>query len=305
MPGANRYTTAELLDSFKQKGRIPPSQTPFDDAGLLSLANDELQVGLLSQILSVRENYYLTYKDYDVVSSSTYAIPTRAIGGALDAVRIINGTSIYEVSRSEEGQQFATNTSPTGYYSFTLRGNNIVIQPSPSTGTIRLWYFIRPNAMVVTTAAAQITGISSGTLSFSTLPSTITTSTACDLIKDQPHFNIISMDQTPTAVTSTTVTFSSVSDDLAIGDWIALAGQTPIPQIPVEFRTLLTQRVVVKYNEIQGYLDKMKASQLKLDEMEKDIFQLINPRVAEEPKRIIPNSNLIGGYRRWRSWQAD
>lgn len=306
MAGANRYTTAELLVQIKQKGRIPPSQTPFDDPGLLNLAWDELSTGILRQILSTRENYYLTSIDYAYNANSTYPIPTRAIGGALATIKIINGTVIYEVARSEIGEQFSTVTSPTGYYSFIIEGSNIVIQPTSSTGTIRLYYYQRPNTLVQTTSAAQITGISGTTLSFSagTIPSTISTSTPCDLVQDQPPFDWAAIDQTPTAVTSTTIQFSSLPSNLAIGDWVALAGQTPVPQIPVEFRNLLVQRTIVKYNEIQGYLDKMKASQQKLEEMEKDVFELINPRVSEEQKRIVPSANVIGGYRRWRAWRA-
>lgn len=301
---ANVYTTAKLLTDMKRAGHVPPSQTPFLPADLLAMGDYELQTALLRQILSVRENFYLTYEDFDLNGTSVYEIPTRAIGGALAEVHIVNESAILKVGRTELGDQFSTLSSPTGYYSFYLKGNSVVILPAPSGGVIRLWYYRIPNQMIVTTSAAQITAINSNVLTCTSVPSGITTSVACDIIQDQPHFNTLDMDATPTAVTSTTITFTSVPSTVSVGDWVAPAGQTPVPQIPVEFRPLLIQRVAVKYYEIQGYMEKMKAAQMKLEAMEKDLFMLINPRVVEEPKNIVADYNLIGGYRRSSTWLA-
>lgn len=303
---ANSYTTADLIDSIRVKANIPSSQTPFSDSDLLLLAQDELDTALLRQLLSVRENYYISYLDYALDSDGVYEMPSRCITDAIANVQILNGNQVINVDRSEISQQFATNQSPTGFYSFFLLANGINVQPAPTTGYVRIWYYVRPNKMVVTTEAAQITVINTGTstVTFDTIPTSITTATPCDFVKDQPQFNVLSFDETPTVVSSTQLTFTELPDDLAVGDWVALAGQTPVPQIPVEFRPLLVQRVVVKYNEIQGYLDKMKASQMKLDSMEKDLLQMINPRVSGAPKRIIPNQNLSGVSWQWRAWRA-
>lgn len=301
---ANSYTTAQLLTSIRNKGNIPTSQTPFSNADLLLLADDELDTALLRQLLSVRENYYLTYKDYVIATDGIYELPARCIADAVANVQLLNGTTVTNIDRSEVSQQFATNESPSGFYSFFFMGSSINLQPNPTSGYVRIWYYERPNTMVLTSQAAQVTVIAGNVLTFDTIPTTITTGTACDFIQDQPHFNSLGIDQTPTVVTSSQLTFSDVPDDLAVGDWVSLAGQTPVPQIPVEFRPLLVQRVVVKYNEIQGYLDKMKASQTKLEAMEKDLLQLINPRASGAPKRVVPNQNLTGGTWQWRAWRA-
>lgn len=301
---ANSYTTANLLTSIRRNGHIPTASAPFQDSDLLAMADEECQTSLLRQILSVRENFYLTSIDYTANATGTYAIPTRAIGGALADVKIYNGSSIYPVGRTEIDAQFSTITSSTGYYAFYIQGNNIVVLPNPTSGTVRLWYYVRPSTLIATSAASQVTVIASNVLTFASLPSTITTSTPCDLVKDQPFFDIQGMDLTPTVVTSTQLTFSAVPSALVVGDWVALAGQTPVPQIPVEFRPLLSQRVVVKYYEAQGYLGKKKAAQEKYTEMEKDLMGIINPRVVEAVKTIVPDGSLIGGYRRWRAWRA-
>lgn len=315
MPSANRYTTTELLTSIRLKGHIPPAQTPFDDAGLLSIADDECKTALFRQIRVARENFYVTSKDFTLNATNTYDIPTRAIGASLHDVQIVNGTQVIPVGRSETNEQFSTQTSPTGYYSFTLLANQVKILPIVVSGVVRLYYMQRPNTLVTAAAAAQITGVNQGTstLTFASgsIPSTFSASGQLfDCVQDQPHFNWNFVDLLPISQNATTMVFSSLPTDvngnqlIQVGDWISLAGQTPVPQILVEFRPLLVQRTVVKYYEIQGYKDKIATAQKKLEDMEKDVFELFNPRVAGEPKRIIPDANVIGGYRRWRAWSA-
>jgi len=315
VPAANRYTTTELLTSIHLKGHIPPSQTPFDDAGLLSLADDELGTPIMSLVRSIRENFYLKYQDFELNSENLYDIPTRALGGALQDVQIVNGVNVIPVGRTETNEQFATNTSPTGNYAFMLLDDKIKILPVVTAGTIRLWYMRRPNKLVATSACAQVTDIDLGTntLTFATgtIPSTFTTEAPLDCIKDQPHFGWRFVDYYPIAIGATTVQFDSLplnaygDSEIEIGDWLALAGTTPVPQMIAEFWPLLVQRTVCKYYEIQGYKDKQEKAQKSLEELERKILELLNPRVSSEPKRIVPDSNIIGGYStRWRAWRA-
>lgn len=302
MAAANRYTTTELLADIKRTGHVVSGQETFQNSDLLRLADFELQTAILRMILGARENFYLTYTDYPTVSTYLYAIPLRAIGGAVADIQIVNGNVLYPTVRTEVNEQYATNAPAAGPYSFYLKGNYIVL-PGVSGATVRIWYYTRPNALVAASAGCQITSIASNVLSFASIPTTITTATPCDLIKDQPGFDGLSLDVTPTAVGATTITFSAsdVPTTLAVGDWVTLAGQTVVPQIPVEFTPLLVQRVVVKYYEIQGYLDKMKAAEAKLKEMSDNVLAIINPRVAEAPKRIVASADLIGGASlRWR-----
>lgn len=94
------------------------------------------------------------------------------------------------------------------------------------------------------------------------------------------------------------MTLENAVSGLSVGDWLALEGQTPIPQIPVEFRPLLEQRVVVKLYELQGFLEKMKIAQKKLEELERSTFTLITPRVKSSTKVIHPvNGGFLSGRR--------
>jgi len=312
MPSANRYTTTEFLASIRRKGHIPPSQTPFQDADLLSLADDELCTAILRQVRTAREGFYKTYVDLAPSVNGYYDIPTRAVGIALDDIQLVTGTQIFPVCRTESNEQFSTITSPTGYYSFELINDQILAKPNPTTGVVRLWHMRRPNKLVPVASASQVTAINQGTgvLTFASLPTSFLISSAFDCIADQPHFRWKFIDFVPTGISSTTLTFANLPTDtygnalIQVGDWVALAGQSPIPQLPVEFIPLLVQRTIVKYYEIQNYKDKIPVAQKKLEDMEKDVFELINPRVSNQPKRIVPDCGVIGGFRRSRAYRA-
>ena len=150
--------------------------------------------------------------------------------------------------------------------------------------------------MVITSAAAQITAINSNVYTVSSFPSTMLVGTSCDFCGDQPPFNLLAEAQAITNISGTDLTFTAAITGVAVGDWIALNGQTPVPQIPVEYRLLLAQRVVCKIYELQGYLQKLQAAQMKLKEYEDATITLITPRIKSQTKIINPiNGGFLAG----------
>jgi hypothetical protein len=119
-----------------------------------------------------------------------------------------------------------------------------------------------------------------------------------DLQAAQPQFDLLGTCDI-TDITGTDITLDGDIGTLAAGDYLCLEGQTCVPQIPVEFHQLLAQRVVCKIYELQGYLDKMKAAQAKLKEMEDALTALITPRTQAAPKVINPS---WGGRKPGNAW---
>lgn len=300
---ANRYTTQELVDGIRRVSHIAGvADITFDDQELLAFADTECETAILAQILSTRENFYLYYEDRTPAADGRVPIPTRAIGGALADVQLVSGNTLIEIVRTEISDQWSTDASPMGVYSFYIERNDIVVKPTPVDGLVRLYHYRKPNRLITVANAGRIEAIDPNTrqITLSNLPTGFTGTQELDLIKDQPFFDWLAIDVVPTATAGVVITLSTIPTGLAVGDWVARAGQTPVPQIPVEFRPLLEQRVAVKICEAQGYLQKMQAAQAKLEQMEKSLSQLINPRVAEEPKRIVISSDWAGGWGHWR-----
>ncbi len=173
----------------------------------------------------------------------------------------------------------------------------MTLVPTPSTGTLRLFYFGRPNSLVATSAVATISSIDVTRLivtTTATIPSTMTSGVSVDFVDATPGFRSLAIDQATTGtVAGTTVTLSTaLPASVLAGDYVCLAGESPVPQIPVELHPLLAQRVVVKALEALAP-DKMVAAKAICDEMRKSALTLLTPR-AEGSARVIVNRYAPG-----------
>lgn len=291
---SNTYTTSDLIDDILMLAHTPGGNNTFTSTNLLKIANMELQTPIVKQILSTRGGYYLNYVDISPNATGLYSIPSDAIAGTIVSVETVDGTSINQVSQYESSEQFSTLSPMSVGSGFFIRGNHIQILPIP-TDTVRLWFNKRPSNLILTSKASQIAAINGAVLTVNSIPSSIQIGSGVDVLGDQPPFHILGDTLTITDISGTDITLSGTVDNVSVSDWIALHNQTPIPQIPVEFRVLLAQRVVVKINEMQGYTQKFKEAQAKLLEYENNTLNLIAPRVKSKTKIITSN---VGGFLR-------
>lgn len=289
------YTTAELLDDILLLGHVPTGNNTFTTTKLLRLATLEMQTPIAKQILASRGGYYMTYLDYTIASDGLYTIPPDAVSGALVNVELVQTPTIIPVNLIEESEQFSTISPTSTSYGFFMKGNSVQILPTPNVGVARLWYSKRTSDLILTTSSAQVTSFTGAAITVASVPSTITVGSTVDVCGDQPPFNILSSSEV-LDITGSVITLDASVTDLTIGDWICPHNKTCVPQIPVEYRLVLAQRVVCKIYELQGYLDKLKSAQLRLSEYEQNVLNLITPRVKSQTKVIMPvNGGFLAG----------
>lgn len=291
---ANTWNTQDLINDVLLYAHIPAANNTLSPANIMRLGTYEIQTPITKQILATRGGYYLTYQDYTVASTGLYFLPSDAISGVLANVEMVQGPTIIPVNQIVESEQFSTISPTSMSYGFFLRGNYVQILPIPNLGTVRLWYFKRTSNLVLTSAAGQIQSIDSVNfiLSLTNIPATFTVGTLIDFCGDQPPFNYFGT-QTITAISGSDITFDGLPQGISLGDWTALQGQTPVPQIPVEYRMVLVQRIICKFYELQGYLDKLKSAKELLKEYEANAMNLITTRVKSQTKIINP---VNGGF---------
>lgn len=287
------YTTSDLLTSIRNRGNIPATSNDDNvnsNANLLNIATEQLHTKLYPILLSAREEFYVTRKDFTITASqSEYVIPSRASGMVLRDVQIINGTEVKSLTIMDSEQISTTSTGTIeGYY---LEHNKIILYPTPATtdGTLRVRYFIRPGRLVATSSCAQISTIDTNNnqVTVVSLPTTMTTGTSIDFIASTAPYANLAIDQAITNVSSTTLTFSSLPTGLAVGDWVALAEYSPIPQIPYEFHAILAQLTVTKTLEAMG---DREAASLAFKDVQADLenmLKLVTPRNQGERKKVI------------------
>lgn len=312
------YTSDALINDIKRRTFMPISQITYSDEDILNFADEEIQVGIVPMLMSVREDYLVNYKEDSIGSGSavSYAMHPRAIAQKLKDVTIIFSTSNpdlpIETSLPRIQSDQATNGLVNGYPGFYLRNNRVYLQnPTTFAGQIlRQYYFLRPSKLVLANQACQVLRVGPDTNSpalaanqveVSLIPSdfgtALTFDQTVDIVRNEPGFEILSMDAVGTFNTNTLiVTFSSLTslpEQLQAGDWICLAGESVVPQIPVEMQPILAQRVAVKILEGMGDSNNLQLAQGKLKEAEKAVLGLISNRVEGEPQKVVnPYSTL-------------
>lgn len=284
------WTTTELLTSVKLKAMTPSNDLVITDANILSLATDEL-MGMLAPIISsARAQYYETVYDQAVVAGQrAYAIPDRALGGRILNVMLVdsagNETAVQIVDYSEEAARFVGSGSQSSYIAY-VRDNSVVFVSEPTTAvTVRMVFYIRPGSLVATSSARQITVVGGSSVTISSSLSGLTTGIPFDVISNKPIFSYRSYDSTAT-VAGSTLTFTPPTGT-AVDDWVALAGTSPIPQVPFEMHPILTQRTAARVLGILGDKAGMEMLSHTANEQFEQILQLVSPRVAGAPQYIV------------------
>jgi len=282
------YTTTELLSNVKLKAMIPLTQDTFTEDDILSLATEELQNYILPLVMSVREEYYIFEETISIVTGqSAYRVPSRAIGSKLRDVVLVSGANTKSLARLEPEETVGVAVKLP---SFVLKSETIVLHPTPTNNddTLRLSYFIRPSKLIKTTKTAVITSIDTSTnkLTVSTVPSNITSSSVIDLIASKGGCIPLAIDQDISDLSGNVFTLASLPNDIVVGDNINIAEQSSRISAPIEFRSLLEQAVVVKMLEAMGDIEGIKLATVKQAQQEKQMINLISPRVDGEPTVI-------------------
>lgn len=292
------YTTSALIDSIKRKGSFPSNQSLFSDTDFVEILDGELRTYVIPFVLKAREEYFVTSEDFSIVSgTASYEIPSKAIGKKLRALYTVSSTGdLVEIPRLNP-EDIAIDRRLIRPYGYYLQGDNVILYPTPTTaGTLRMFYYKRPNKLVVVDNAAKIASVNTGTyeVTLESLPTSWTTLTSLDVIDKDPSFKTKLEGFTSATVSGVVITVTSAQISyFEAGDYIAESGESPIPQIPVECLDLLVQSSIVKCLEAMGdQTGGYQAAATKLAQLEGDILEVVSQRVEGNPKKITNNRGL-------------
>ena len=276
---------------------VPTNQNSYTTARLLRLTNSTLVSRCLPLVDMVREGFY-SYDFDSAISTSPVRIPSRAVGCKLEDAAFLSGTERCDAVRYYEEDLHDYTTNRQGKPGFYIKRNQVYLVYQGNYSTFRQSVILRPNKLVANEDAAQVTSINTGTntVTCSTVPSAWSTSSVLDIVQAQAHFDWLAIDQTPSAVTtgtSGTITFTSLPTDLLVGDWISLAKETPIVQLPEELHPLLAQETANLLLKSQGDANAWKMGVEEVKMMKEGLIALINPRVQKEGKKIVNRTGML------------
>lgn len=291
---AQDFTSTALLAAIKRRGMLPSTSETLSTSDFLAIATEVLQGPVINTLIECNEGYGLdTYDVSTVAGTSAYALPTRASASVLQGVYYDFGDGAYlPLAREEVKREGTYGISPGTVARYAIEDDEIVLLPTPSSsGTLRLKYPRRPGSLVATTAVGVVSAISVDRKTITLVaskPSTFTTTAALDFISSKPIFATHAIDWTPNSSASGTslVSTTAVDDAVVVGDYVALAGESPVPQVPVEMHAWLAQLTAAECLLALGDSKSDKAFQ-RAAALEKDVRRALNPRVQSGPRYIV------------------
>lgn len=301
------YTSNELINSLKSKGQIPTAQNTFQNSDFLRFFNDEQKDFIVPLILKNKNNYLIKYSDTTVGSSTSFSINSRAVAAKLkDVQRIATGGKQYSLPLLElENLEDYNNLTSSRIEGVYLMNNTIhLVGNINTTDSLRQYFWRKPSDLVLQSACALISAVdtATNTVTVSSVPSTMVAGVSVDVCKATPHFDPLLDDATISSVSGSDIVLDSLPSTVAVGDWVCLAGQTCVPQIPEEYHTVLVMRVA---GQVLSALGDIKGSQNKFGIAKEIIDELtgtFSDRVTGEPRKI-KNRNSFGiksyFYRGW------
>lgn len=298
---AGAWTTDDIVTAVKDE-YVHPTGSDITDEQLLTILREEMFTILLPLINNTRGAYFETVVDTPATTSAGYPIPPRAIGNRVVNVSVVDpGGNEYLLPivdyTDPAAQSYSSGTSarPSAY----IRNNKIILNPPLTQGyTLRQIIYLRPGDLILTADARQVVSKTSTSITLSSALTGLSTGTLFDIVANNPPFPYHKYDISGT-VSGSTISGLSNLDDVAVGDYVCLAGFSPIPQIPYELHPVLMQlaasRVVGRLGDAKGKQLLQQAAQAMMANM----IENMKPRVANQPQRIVNLESPTVGYGPW------
>jgi hypothetical protein len=307
-------TTSALLKSIKRRTMAPDNQNTFTDQDYIDLLNEEMMIGLIPSILKAKEEYLIFKQLVPLVANkSKYPIPERALANKTREIAYRDTTNPlvgneYEMTRIAiddryNGLGLGAADSSGSFRQFYLLGGDVVIHPgvgSSVTGALAFYYYLRPSTLVKDATVATITDIdrTAGTITLATAPTGYTDSVLYDFTKAKSPHNIIDIDIPIVSINISTRTITldldNIPVELEVGDYMPLAGQTMVPNVPTELHMILAQRVAQRVMEALGDTEGLSNATAKVAEMEDKMSTMMTSRVEGAPRKVVNRSSMTG-----------
>ena len=278
--------TSRFLDQVKMKATLPTGR--YTDQEILDIAYDILLSDVQPFLISLKQEFYTKKSNLTVSDGyNTYPINSRALGMALRELKL-DSENLRQISPEDTDENSSNDTS--AYY---FEGSNIILYPTPtSSATLTQTYFQRISKPVLTTDCAVVTSIDTSTgIVTATTPSTWTTSDTFDIVSRLNGNDTLAKDLSASAISSTTITFtaSDLPSTFAVGDYIALAGETPYIQVPDDAIPLVQQLTVTDLMEALGDQNALQISMQKAEKLRVGLTRVMSIRNQGETIRLMPS----------------
>jgi hypothetical protein len=304
------YTTDDLVSDIKRDSFLPVAQRDFTSAVLLNIADQELLETIAPALVAFDDGFFLEAADQPFVASqSDYVLDRYAMWGKVRRVERLTASGEPDpLDRLTQEQVIDRDTTGTGTPdAFLPMHDSVRVFPAPADASesLRQWIYRRPGRMVLTTSAAQVQSVNTGTgvVTYAlSKPGTFTSTSVHDFYRGTSPFKRIGTAKTATADPGATQQTFALADAalLTVGDWVCVRDETVFPAIPIELHPFLKDLVIRSLaRTTMDQAQYATARQEIADRMLAVLTAGPGARIVGQPKRIsIPLSRVYGG--RWR-----
>lgn len=319
--------TTEMLAQLRLNCLLEDSAIDYPDSVLLREMSDALSTKFQDTIVGFRNGtWQASY--YQPVTAGQARIRLESQVTVVSKIEIGNGSSanydninFMRLPLVSEGHSdlFEASYNGTGQpQAYVLRGNDIVLLPSPDSSgyVLRVTYFRRPPRLfpsqnnLAGTDRGRVTAVNTAlrtitvnavpfNMNQSPSPVVLISGDSIDVVKPNGWFDSCLINQPLTSTFSSVLGIGGTQPlrDVNVGDYVRAFGQSDWPMLPEDFHRAVVDVTTVKILVQRGYSQKATnfAGDVSADLQR---FQsLYADRVREEPRIIrAPLSQL----RRWR-----
>lgn len=309
---ARVLTGDSMINSVRKRTMCPDDTATFTDSDILDIVDEELNVQVIDKLLTLHGENLTIVEDVPKNSDGAYDIPYRAVGNKLRDLSLVSGTSVYELAQISIGElpDYMDGDSTLNYLDkFYVQNNKIhLVDPNRGYETLRIRYYLRPSFLTKVDQAGVISAVvyddvaSTVTITMSSVGKNFTDNVKYDIIGHKSPNKIKTFDKEAislTTGTTGTIVFSSDGiNGIEVGDYVAIAEETPVPNIPTEMHPLLAQAAAVNILESLGDTEALANADRRMTKMVTAVQSLIDDRVELAPKKIKPRHGTLASSRR-------
>jgi hypothetical protein len=303
-----RWTAADLVASVRRTAQLPSSGGKLSNADILALADEETRDTVAPVVRRAQEGFSLATVDVPTVQGKAdYRVPYRAQGSAMQDLTLVDAAgNEFTIPRIDltDGPHYRITASPQwpGRVAFAMFGDRIRLYPIPQDTryTLRMTYYRRPSALALPSDArvATVTAVGSAPTYSVTGGAALTTGVLVDAMPALPGMDAYADDVAVGSTGSGTITLAAAVAGLEVGDYLAAAGYTPIPQVPFELSPALVHATVQRVLEAIGDRKGAELAEKRLGRALQGATVLIQPRVQGSTRKVINmHSPLRTGWR--------
>lgn len=314
------YTAEKLLDSIRNSGTLNNAKAQgTDDPAFLKYVNEVVRSKVVPQILRVQEDYLVQSIRVPLTSGKTkYRIPLRAIGQQLRDFAYVDASGNRrffgsQPVRREELPSYngSGGTEPAGYY---IEGPYVRLVPTIGNyaGQLEYAFFCAPSALVLEAETRKIVTVNTGTgivTLNSPTPADWSTSILFDVHAPWAGAELKVFDAAASQVGGvgfeSQITFSTAIDGsqygmevpVAVGDYVTVAGESALLQIPEDLIPLVIEAVVAQAMGAAGDGQAIAASAARMKGLTQDSLQMLENRTKSKPMRVGLEGSILSKVR--------